>query len=287
MAKTIDEGFLKLRRSMEITDLQSETTATRQKNVREAVEDELVVLDSFVTGSYQRNTMIAPLSEADIDIFVVLDPKYFNASGHQSLLSKLEKALRKTYTKTPKISPSGQAVTITFTDFKVDVVPAFYRKGGGYLIPNASLGSWISTNPKKHIEIWTAANKVHGGNLVPLIKMIKAWNRSRGLLRSFHLEVLALTVLNGVTISSFPSGVRYVFDKARDKIKSKLADPAGYSDDVAAHIKTQAEMDNIIKRLSWAYERCLEAEQLAAAGRTEAAFEKWNLVFKGYFPAYG
>jgi small multidrug resistance pump len=33
------------------------------------------------------------------------------------------------YPKTPDISRNGQAVMITFTDFKVDVVPAFYRNG--------------------------------------------------------------------------------------------------------------------------------------------------------------
>jgi hypothetical protein len=33
------------------------------------VSSEMEVLDSFLTGSYRRSTMIAPLSQADIDIF--------------------------------------------------------------------------------------------------------------------------------------------------------------------------------------------------------------------------
>jgi len=46
--------------------------------------------------------------------------------------------------------------------------------------------------------------------------MIKAWNRnSSKYFRSFHLEVLAMQIFQGVTISDFPSGMRYFFDKGR------------------------------------------------------------------------
>jgi hypothetical protein len=286
MAMTIDEGFKGLTSSLEISGLQESDVSTRQKNVREVMEAGLTVLDSFLAGSYRRSTMIAPLSEADIDIFVVLDPKYYEASGQAALLDKVKGVLRKTYTKTPEISRNGQAVTIIFSDFKVDVVPTFYRDGGGYLIPDSQMGRWIPTDPKKHLELWTAANKAHAGDLVPLIKMLKGWNKSRDLVRSFHLETLALSVLTNVTISDFPSGVRYFFDKARAKIPVKLADPAGYSDDVAAYLNTQTGIDAVVKRLDWAFERAKEAEALAREGEVQKAFAKWDLIFKGYFPAY-
>ena len=67
-------------------------------------------------------------------------------------------------------------------------------------------------------------------------------------------------------------------------IRVKIADPAGYSDDVGAHVTTSAEMDNLIGRLDWAYTRAREAEQLAQAGAIEAAFAKWSLILKDYFP---
>jgi hypothetical protein len=93
-------------------------------------------------------------------------------------------------------------------------------------------------------------------------------------------------VLNNVRIDSFPSGLRYIFDKVRTKVRVKLADPAGYSDDVGAHVNTEVAMQNLIGRLEWAHARALEAEQLAAAGRIEEAFAKWALLLKDYFPAY-
>jgi tRNA nucleotidyltransferase (CCA-adding enzyme) len=164
MATTIKQGFEQLKGNLEITDLQSETVSTRQQNVREAVEKELVVLDSFLTGSYRRNTMIAPLAEADIDIFVVLDASYFEQNGQAALLDKVKRVLKKTYPKTPDISRDGQAVTIAFSDFQVDVVPSFYRQGGGFLIPDSVMSRWISTDPKKHVQIWSDANQVHCGD---------------------------------------------------------------------------------------------------------------------------
>jgi Second Messenger Oligonucleotide or Dinucleotide Synthetase domain len=102
--------------------------------------------------------------------------------------------LLKTYTTTPAISRNGQAVTIRFSDFEVDVVPGFNRQGGGYLMPNSITNSWLSTDPKKHVELMAASNKAHNSDLVPLVKMVKAWNKSHSsFFRSFHLMAMYLT----------------------------------------------------------------------------------------------
>lgn len=287
MAKTIHEAFRVLRSNLEITDLQEKTVSTRQNAIRNVLEKDFVVLDSFLTGSYRRSTMISPLKEADVDILLVLDPQYFAKNGQEQLLKEIRNSLLKTYTKTPKIRPDGHAVTITFPDFKVDVVPGFYRKGGGFLIPETTGPRWIPTDPKRHVEIWASANKAHNGDLVPLLKMLKGWNASRSLLKSFHLETLALSVLDNVTISDFPSGIRYFFDKARPKIRTKLADPAGYSDDVAQHINTTEQMDAIVSRVDWAFVRAQEAEQLAAEGKIAESMAKWSKLMPNHFPAYG
>lgn len=284
---TITQGFDTLRQNLEITGLQESTVSTRQRNVREAIEAELTVLDSFLTGSYKRNTMIAPLSGADVDIFVVLDPGYFNPNGAAALLDRVKAVLRKTYTRTPEISRSGQAVTITFTDFQVDVVPGFHRKGGGFLIPNSRSHQWIATDPKQHVRLWSDANAAHIGDLVPLIKMIKQWNRCHSnLLRSFHLETLMLNVLTNVTITNFPSGARYVFDKAHAAVQQPVTDPAGYSGNLGAYLDTQLKINEVCTRLNTAYQCAREAERLETQGRTDLAFEKWQQIFGDAFPAF-
>lgn len=287
MPTTIEEGFKKLRDNLRITELQESTVSARQQNVRAAVEGQMKVLDTFLTGSYRRRTMIAPLSEADVDVFVVLDQSYYESNGQASLLDKLKRVLKKTY-DTSDISRNGQAVTIFFSDFRVDVVPGFYRSGGGYLIADPVLGRWIETDPKRHVKIWELANKEHDYNLSPLIKMIKGWNRVHSqLLRSFHLESLVLQVIGDISITSFPLTVGYVFDQARTQIQYPVIDPAGYGGNVGAYLNTQTKVDEVVSRLDSAHRRAVEAVSYQEANKIQQAYEQWRLVFGGYFPAYG
>jgi hypothetical protein len=192
MALTIPASFEGFRSNLEITMPQGSIISTSQQAVRSCISNAMTVVDDFLTGSYARSTMIAPLKEADIDIFIVLDPKYFyhyngQNGGLAGLLDYTKRTLLKTYTTTPDISRNGQAVTIRFTDFVVDVVVGFNRTNGGYLIANAVTNSGLETDPKQHVSIMSAANKAHNGDLVPLIKMIKAWNKTHGsFFRSFH-----------------------------------------------------------------------------------------------------
>lgn len=294
MATTITASFQKLKENLEITGLQASTVSTRQNNVRDVVKKDLSVLDSFLTGSYSRSTLIAPLKEADIDVFVVLDSKYFHHynngqnGGQAGLLDLLKRTLRKTYTETPDISRNGQAVTIRFTDFMVDVVPAFNRQGGGYLIPNSVSQSWISTDPKKHVEIVANSNKAHNSDFVPLVKMIKAWNKNNNkYFSSFHLEVLALSILNNVTISDYPSGIRFFFDKARDLITKQNPDPAGYGGDVGNYINTQEKIKEAVTKFELAYNRAIKAEDFDNRGYTKDAVDLWIKIFGDNFPTYG
>jgi hypothetical protein len=168
------------------------------------------------------------------------------------------------------------------------VVPGFNRQGGGYIIPNSIAQSWISTDPKKHVEIVTAANKAHNNDFVPLIKMIKAWNANNNkYFSSFHLEVLALEILQGVTISDYPSGVRYYFDKGKDLISKQNLDPAGYGGDVGSYINSQAKVQEAVAKFQLAFERAVKAENFERLGQTKEAVEMWVKIFSTYFPAYG
>lgn len=289
MATTVTQAFAKLKSNLEITDLQESTVSTRQQNVRAAVESDFAVLASFLTGSYSRHTMIAPLNEADIDIFTVLHSDYYKADGQANLLDKVKTVLKKTYPRTPDISRNGQAVTIQFTDFAVDVVPSFHRQGGGYLIPNSARQTWIATDPKKHVDIMSDANSKHNGDLVPLIKMIKCWNRNIDRdFHSFHLEVLALQILEGVKINNFSSGTRYFFDKGREHVRKKNLDPAGYGDgDVGAYLNTNPKIENAVNRFETAYNRAIKAEDSESRGYISDAIGMWGKIFGNYFPSYG
>ena len=69
------------------------------------------------------------------------------------MLELVKKALLTEYIRTPAISRNGQAVTIIFTDFVVDVVPAFvlpwWTWNDGFEICDSGTNSWITTDPKR------------------------------------------------------------------------------------------------------------------------------------------
>ena len=286
MVTSVAEAFEQFRRNLQITTLQTSTVASRQTAVRDAVAAKIDVKESFLTGSYSRNTMIAPLEKADVDVFMVLNPSYYESNGQLLLLNQVRDVLKERYPKTPSISANGQAVTIRFDDFVVDVVPAFYRNGGGYLIPDSRRGKWIATDPRRHVELSTHANSSHDGKLVPLTKMVKAWNRQSGsLFHSFHLEVLLWSVLNGIAITDYPSGVRYFLEKAPTLIPVQNADPAGYGGDVGSYIVGQEAIDTVVSVLNRGCQQARNAE--AEASHPTMAIGIWRDFFGGLFPAYG
>ncbi|HZU70922.1 MAG TPA: hypothetical protein VFA09_26840 [Ktedonobacteraceae bacterium] len=300
MAKTVAQGFQEFRSRLEITNLQASAVSQRHQHIREILKRELPVVDDdgdFLTGSYVRKTMIAPLKDADIDIFFVLDRSLYYHHDQASLLDTVKSTLKKAFPTTADISRDGQAVTVSFRDFKVDVVSAFHRMlrffFPSYLIANTITNTWITTNPKEHIAIWSKANQEHDDKLIPLIKMMKAWNKTNGgLLTSFHLECLLLQILKEQPITDFPSAVQYAFGKARRYFRYPffftVHDPSVSNSDVGAYLNTHKKREAVFGRLEMAYARAKKAQELAAQGNIQEAFTNWRHVFGDYyFPAFG
>ena len=107
MATTIPQAFQQLRSNLEITGLQSSTVSTRQTNVREVIQAGMDVLDTFLTGSYARSTMIAPLKEADIDMLrrtrccICSIAAIEQIADKPGFLDLVKHTLLGTYTRTP------------------------------------------------------------------------------------------------------------------------------------------------------------------------------------------
>jgi predicted nucleotidyltransferase len=286
MATSIPEAFNKLKSNLSVTNIQEFTISDRQKAVREVVEKQFKVEKSFLTGSYQRSTAIPPLSELDVDIFVVLEPSYFHANKPSQLLDKVRSALPERYPRTPKIRRNGQAVTIRFADFGVDVVPAFNRRGGGFLIPDSKSETWISTDPKVHTEHLTRENTKHDGLLVPLVKMAKAWNRGiNGAFSGFYLELLTAHVLSKSKVHDLAGGISLVLDKGREAVRDSMADPTGFG--TVRGLEAVTTTADAVDRFKTAYDRAQRALDFDRRGYTSRAFEEWRSVFGDYFPTYG
>jgi Second Messenger Oligonucleotide or Dinucleotide Synthetase domain len=289
MATTVIQAFEDFRTKLEITSNQTTNVSTRQQNVRKNVGAKLTVLDDFLTGSYMRSTMIAPLKDADVDVFIVLDPSHYDSSpnGPANVLANVKRVIDNAYTEATEASRNGQAITIKFSDFKVDVVPAFNRQGGGYLIPDPVGKRWISTNPKTHVQQWSDSNKFHDYRLVPFIKMVKAWNRAHSRrFRSFHLETMIRQIFESRKIGAYADTAFYFFESAYNNLL--VSDPAGLGGALHSYMSQDVnEMIAVRASLTSAATKAREAIAFNKAGDNAKAIGKWGVTFGDYFPAYG
>jgi hypothetical protein len=291
---TVSSAFEEFRGNLEITGLQESMAAARQERIRASVGRDLTVRRSFLTGSYRRRTLIAPMRDADVDIIVVLDRAY-RRRGPRAVLDLVKDTLREEYPSS-KISCNGQAVTIRFSDFTVDVVPAFETWWDSDVLDicNSGDGTWIRTNPGKHIKISSEVNDRTGGLLVPSVKMLKAWNRAAGRpMRGFHLEVVAWKVLDpgwraswfgaGLGMGSDPENLARFFAEAPGRLRRRLPDPARDDGDLGAYLTGPGRAE-AIAMLETAGSRCRRAAELLAGGDAAGAGDLYRKVFGDAFP---
>lgn len=180
---------------------------------------------SFLTGSYKRGTIIRP--PKDVDFFNVLledDYKDFTPSEALNILYAALADIFPEKEKAGEIKPQTHSITVVYSDtLSIDVIPAF-EDGDAYRIPQVPQPSegdevWLVSNPKIHEDVVHEANEKTGGKLIPIIKLIKDWKRTKCKpqnipVTSFHLELLATQILGSEEIESLDSGLAYFFEQA-------------------------------------------------------------------------
>jgi hypothetical protein len=155
---------------------------------------------SRLVGSYGKNTAIAPPS--DIDILFEMPSDQFSRynnytwNGQSQLLQDIKTILKKTYPRTD-IRADGQIVSVPFTTYNIEVLPAFKLDSGGYYYPDTHGGGcWKETNPKAEIDKLRESNKRSNGNTIKLIKMLKAWKQHCSVpIKSLVLEMRSIYFL--------------------------------------------------------------------------------------------
>ena len=247
----------------------------------------------FSRGSYARHTKTKPLK--DIDIFFCLgeDDEHWRAKEPKDILGAFKDCLAAEFGAT-NVEVGRRCVTVDFakrnptadTEGKVlsnDAVPA-YATSEGYEIPDWVLGRWIKTNPDIHSTATAAKNKTLGGKWVPLVKMLKRWNRSAGgLVRpSFLIEVMALDSVDPPFVS-YPSEVRRFFAAALGGINQEWPDPAGLGPPVSDQMSPQ-ERQAAAAAFRGAEKSAARAVRLEQLGRQGDALALWRAIMGKYFP---
>src|SRR3989344_1787980 len=235
---------------------------------------------SFLTGSYSRNTAIRP--PKDVDFFIVLNDKKYGDLKPSELLNFLEKTLKEIL---PDITIFQQTHSVTIEydeEFSIDVIPAFEINSELYKIPHVSENSdsWLESNPKIHGEKLTEANDTTNGLLVPLVKLLKAWKRDKcSYVKSFHLELLAIEIINNSDIESYTEGINLFFDNASNYLENScIVDPAN-SDNLVDDYLANDERENLKYLIKTEAVIAQNAVNLENDGKTEESIKEWDKIF--------
>jgi hypothetical protein len=96
-------------------------------------------------------------------------------------LQAVKQAISNTYSTT-KIRGDGQVVVVSFTNYVVEVCPAFLLTNGKYRYPDSNNGGrWRETDPKPEMDEINSFNSTTNGNLKKLAKMTRAWKNKCGV----------------------------------------------------------------------------------------------------------
>jgi hypothetical protein len=296
MAKTISESFQQFASNLNISDRQETLVSICRKNVVDKIANKLILHSeqpSKLIGSYDRNTLIRYLYEADVDVMVVLhygeNKHWDNDEGVLKVLSSFETIIEESYPDT-ECQIDRNCVTMKLSQFRQDVVPAFKFQEGYYTIPDTHRGKWIQTDPVGFAEEITRINKNMDGDFVPLIKMIKGWNREYSKrLRSFHLECIMVNHYRKYDKSyTFDSMAKVFFANLPDYISSAVYDPITmdrvdlYLDNSSLNNKRDDYIERAKKTSKLAEEAYQDSEKYPSV-----AMDEWKKIFGEFFPAYG
>ncbi|MDE0398400.1 MAG: nucleotidyltransferase [Candidatus Poribacteria bacterium] len=133
--------------------------------------------DTFLSGSYKRNTAIRPQKREDEterpDVDIIVETNHTREDAAEEVIDLLYNTLAKKYTE---IRRQDRSVGIETSQADMDVVPVI-KHDGIYFIPDRKLGIWLPTNPPGHTTWTTETNKTAGKRFKPLVKLTKWWRR--------------------------------------------------------------------------------------------------------------
>ena len=292
-----------------ITAIEPDTKAKRQAAKAHVIprdflqsDDEFgeYVIDSFLYGSYRRQTATHGIKDVDIMLITNFDTSSYTPA---EVLDMLFEALVRCYGSENVLKKNRRSIQVLNplpkekTDLTLDILPAVeVNDGTGYLlVPDKDEGEWILTNPRGHIKRTSEENTNEDKKLVPFIKMLKAWwhFQSEELVtqatpkprpKSFWLETLALTYfynLDDTWAERFLRFIRTVKDMAPiGSAKIFLEDPGMPGVELKTSM-SQLEFEQFMEKV-----RSTEilATQAFEETDTVRSSELWAQIFGEDFP---
>jgi hypothetical protein len=188
-----------------------------------------------------------------------------------------------------------QAVTLNLKShpWKFDIVPAipiqdYQDKVTHFLIPDG-YGNWIRTNPKIDAKSLTSVNAKHKGELLPVLRLLKYWNKRKHKpsLSSYYFETLVVqTFQYAPEITTYPAALECFFHHCSSYIMSSCPDPKRLGEALDANVSWDTKQ-KILKAIKNAASHASHAMMAESRNDQKTAIYWWKKVFGSEFPDYG
>jgi hypothetical protein len=240
--------------------------------------------NTLQVGSFGRKTGINGISDLDM-LYIMPKSKwgdYRITGGQLKLLQDAKDAILKRYPKTT-VEVDRMVVTVTYTNFHVEVQPVFEQDDQSYLYPDTKNGgSWKITKPREEMSEVADMDAQKNANLRPLCKMARAWKNKHGVgMGGLLLDTLAYNFLESTT--NFDTKSFLYYDRmSRDFFRylSELPEQTEYAAPGSRQrVKVKKRFQDKAKKAHQLCEEAIKSEHQANVN------DKWKKVYGRPFPS--
>lgn len=258
-----------------------ELTAALNKKFRDT---ESKTANTLQVGSFGRNTGINGISDLDM-LYIMPKGKWddYKDGKQRKLLQDTKDAILARYPAT-EVKVDRVVVSVTYTDFHVEVQPVFEQDDQSYKFPDTKGdGAWRITKPREEMEEMSSADTKRNSNLKRLCKMARAWRNKHGQeMSGLLIDTLAYNYLSTTEYFDDKSYLYYDY-LSRDFFKY-LADEPDQSEYAAPGSRQRVRVKKKFQRKAKkAYQLCLDA---IAAEQQQNVNDKWRKVYGRPFPVH-
>lgn len=273
---TLLQSINDLIENISVTDRQEENIEASFNNLETQLTKEksgLSVIEVFLNGSYERDTIIRPLN--DVDLFAVIDESDYCKDGSdpkpQTVLTNFKNYLNNLNDYKDKVKQDRPCVTVVLSDKNFDVLPSL-RKSGALYIPNEALDGWIFTDPKTHTDNLNEVHRKRSYKVKNVVKAVKYWKRENNQnIPSFHVEEVAINVFNFYDFTNYEEGIRLWFNHAEGFLSS-------------GKFKSYDEYDKVKSKIRAVKDKLNDAKKLNDEKKVAEAKKIWIDIFGKEFP---
>lgn len=270
------------------------THVAAAKSAQEKVRDQLcadveskdAVKDTFLSGSYARNTAINDIN--DVDVICILDIDH-TITAPEVVLAWLHGILGRYYTETKR---QGRSIGVQGAKgVWLDIVPAtpMSSNAGPLRIPDREASEWVASHPKGQITAASDLNSATNGYFVPAVKLMKFWRdklpRETCRPKSYILETLVHRTIgypnsHAVAIVNSLEGIVRTYGAFRNTNAVPLISDPGYSSVNVAKRWPSSEFD---KFMTEADSAASTARQALNEPDAEESRKLWRKLFGATF----